>query len=77
LILAGGKDHWFPAELCVEYVSKLQPQHDINLKVFADAYHGFDLIGIDTIDGGYTVRYNPEADAEARKMSREFLEKWL
>jgi dienelactone hydrolase len=77
LILAGGKDQWFPAEFCVEYVNKLQPQHDVTLKVFADAHHGFDLIGIDTVDGGYTVRYNAEASAEANEMSREFLEKWL
>ena len=77
LILAGDKDDWFPVEFCVQYVNKLQSQHDITLKVFADAYHGFDLTGLDTVDGGYIVRYNAEAAAEASEMSREFLVKWL
>ena len=77
LILAGGKDDWFPAEFCVQYVNRLKSHHDITLKVFADAYHGFDLTGLDIVEGGYTVRYNAEAAAEASKLSREFLEEKL
>jgi dienelactone hydrolase len=77
LILTGDMDQWFPAVLCEQYLDKLQPQHEISMKVFAGAYHGFDIVGIDTIDTGYIVRYNQKAADEAFRMSREFLEEWL
>ena len=77
LILTGDMDQWTPAVLCEQYLEKLQPQHEISMKVFAGAYHGFDIVGLDTIDTGYIVRYNQKAAAEAFRMSREFLEKWL
>ena len=47
------------------------------MKVFAGAYHGFDIVGLDTIDTGYIVRYNQKAADEAFRMSREFSEEWL
>jgi dienelactone hydrolase len=77
LILSGSEDSQIPAELCEQYVDKLQPEHEITLKVFAGAHHLFDHPGIDTIDAGYIIRSNPEAAAEASQMSREFLEEWL
>ena len=73
LILSGSEDSWTPAELCEEYVDKLQPQHEITLKVFAGAHHAFDHPGID-MDTGHIVRSNPQAAAQASKMSREFLQ---
>ncbi len=77
LILTGNEDNWTPAELCVQYVDKLQPQHEITLKVFADAHHAFDHPGIDAIDAGYIIRSNPKAADQANQMSREFLEERL
>lgn len=77
LILTGDMDQWTPAVLCEPYLDKLQPQHEISMKVFAGAYHGFDIVGVDTIDTGYIVRYNQKAADEAFRMSREFLEEWL
>jgi dienelactone hydrolase len=47
------------------------------MKVFAGAYHGFDLDGLDIVEAGYIVRFNPEAATEASDLTREFLEKWL
>jgi dienelactone hydrolase len=52
-------------------------QNEISLKVFADAYHAFDHPGIDIVELGYIVRSNPEAAAEARQITREFLDEWL
>jgi dienelactone hydrolase len=77
LILTGDKDSWTPAEFCAQYVGKLQPQHEISLKVFAGAYHAFDHPGIDIVELGYIVRSDPEAAAEASQIAREFLEEWL
>ena len=77
LILTGDMDQWFPAVLCEQYLDKLQPQHEISMKVFAGAYHGFDIVGLDTIDTGHIVRYNQKAADEAFRMSHEFLEERL
>jgi dienelactone hydrolase len=77
LILTGDMDQWNPAVLCEQYLDKLQPQHEISMKVFAGAYHAFDIVGLDTIDTGYIVRYNQKAADEAFRMSREFLEERL
>ena len=77
LILTGDKDSWTPAELCEEYVGKLDSQYEIKLKVFAGAYHAFDHPGIDIVELGYIVRSNPEAAAEASQIAHEFLEEWL
>ena len=77
LILTGDKDQWFPAVICEQYLDKLQPQHEIRMKVFAGAYHGFDIVGLDTIDTGHIVRYNQKAADEAFRMSRKFLEERL
>ena len=79
LILSGDMDQWTPSVICEQYLDKQkqQPQHDISLKVFAGAYHGFDIVGIDTIDTGHIVRYNQRAADEAFQMTRKFLEEWL
>ena len=77
LILAGEMDTWNPAEPCAQYVANVQPQQNINLRVFADAYHGFDLVGLDIVEVGHIVRYNPEAAAETVEMTRRFLEERL
>ena len=77
LILAGEKDTWNPAEPCTRYANKVQPQQNISLKVFTDAHHGFDLVGLDIIEVGHVVRYNSEAAAETIEMTRRFLEERL
>ncbi|MFT5220541.1 MAG: dienelactone hydrolase [Planctomycetota bacterium] len=75
--MTGDKDSWTPAELCEQYVEKLHSQNEIQLKVFAGAYHAFDHPGIDIVELGYVVRSNPEAAAEASQVTQEFLQKWL
>lgn len=77
LILSGSEDNWTPAVLCEQYVDKLRPRHEITLKVIEGAYHGFDLQGVDGIDAGHIVRYNPKAAAEAIELSRKFLQERL
>lgn len=77
LILTGSEDSWTPAVFCAQYVAKLQPQHEISLKVFAGAHHAFDHPGIDTIDLGYVIRTDPKAAVEASELSRKFLQQHL
>ena len=73
LILIGDKDNWTPASWCVRYLDELQPPHDVTLKVFPGAHHVFDLEGIDGEELGLTIRYHPQAAAEAIEMIRKFL----
>ncbi len=77
LILTGDKDSWAPAELCAQYVDELRSKNEIELKVFAGAYHAFDHPGIDLVELGYIVRSHPEAAAEASRITRDFLEERL
>jgi dienelactone hydrolase len=77
LILAGEMDTWHPAKSCAQYVAKVQPQQNINLRVFAEAYHGFDLVGLDIVEVGHIVRFSPEAAAETIELTRKFLEERL
>ena len=76
MILTGDKDSWTPMELCEQYADKLHSENEIELKVFAGAYHAFDHPGID-IDTGHIVRSHPEAASEASQIAREFLQKRL
>jgi dienelactone hydrolase len=74
LILAGEKDQWHPVGSCRQYVAGLKLRQEITLRVFEDAHHGFDLVGLDMVESGYIVRYHPEAAAETIEMTRAFLE---
>lgn len=75
LILIGSDDNWNPADQCRAYMSKLQPPHEVILEVFPGAHHVFDHPGIDIVELGHIVRSNPEATAQAVRMTRELLSK--
>ena len=77
LVLIGSEDNWTPADQCVAYLDKLQPPHEMTLKVFPGAHHAFDHPGIDIVEFGHTVRSDPEAAAQAIRMTREFLSERL
>ncbi|HRT61956.1 MAG TPA: dienelactone hydrolase family protein [Syntrophales bacterium] len=82
LILIGGSDSWTPAARCTE---NLPPEDkrtsEVVIKVYPGAYHGFDAEGADTYVRGVTdvhrVAYNAEAAADANRMVKEYLEKYL
>jgi len=77
LILIGDEDTWTPANECIRHMDRLQHPHEMTLKVFPGAYHLFDHPGIDIVEMGHTVRSDPEAAAQAIRMTREFLSKTL
>ena len=78
LVLIGSADHWGTwAEDCVRYLDRLPPPHEMTLKVFPGAHHVFDHPGLDFEDNGLIVRSDPEAAAEAIRMTREFLSERL
>ena len=77
LIMTGGSDLWTPAELCAQYAQRMEPRPEVELRVFAGAYHLFDHPGIDAVDSGYIIRSDPKAAAEAAEVARGFFATWL
>lgn len=73
LILIGSEDNWTPLDQCEEYMTRLQPPHEVVLEVFDGAHHAFDHPGIDSVELGHIVRTDSEAAAQAVQMTREFL----
>jgi dienelactone hydrolase len=81
LILIGEKDDWTLAGMCTMQMHPVQTGHEVILKIYPDAYHGFDGEGLDMVaaghDGGHRILYNPAAAADANIRVREFLAKHL
>jgi dienelactone hydrolase len=77
LILIGDKDYWTPANSCFMRTRPGQTGHEVVLKIYPDATHGFDMEGIDMTFLGYRILYNPAAAADAIIQVKEFLTKHL
>ena len=77
LILIGGKDDWCPASSCKQFLTPRDSQHEINLKIYENAYHCFDFEGLDTLYEGHELKYNPEATKDAVAKVQGFLSKYL
>ncbi len=77
LILMGAKDDWTPAPRCKETVSKAKSDHDVDLKIYPEAYHVFDLEGIDQQRLGHISRYNADAASDAIMKVQQFLGQYL
>ena len=80
-ILIGEKDDWTPANLCNRRMLSGQTGHEVILKVYPNAYHGFDGEGLDMVatdhDGGHRMLYNPVAAADAIIQVKTFLTKHM
>ena len=73
LTLIGAKDDWTPASRCEETLSKAKSDYEIDLKIYPEAYHWFDLEGIDQQMLGHTLRYNADAASDAIMKVQQFL----
>jgi dienelactone hydrolase len=79
LIVTGRKD-----EICkAEAAEMLKAQHEgrpgepeFSVTIYPNAYHAFDLEGIDLQMNGQHFRYDPEAAADAILRTREFLSRY-
>ena len=81
LILIGESDDWTPASQCVSAMPKQKTSHEIALKVYPGAYHGFDMLGaninVQGSTGAHHLQYQPEAEADAIIQVKAFFEKYL
>lgn len=73
LTLIGAKDDWTPASRCKETLSKVKSDYTVDLKIYPEAYHWFDLEGIDQQMLGHTLRYNSDAASDAIMKVQQFL----
>ncbi len=80
LILIGELDDWTPVSRCQRLTKRWLKRgtgHELVLKVYPGAYHGFDAKGVDRKIMGHRVKYDPAAAAEAITRVKEFLVKHL
>jgi len=77
LILIGELDDWTPAGECQFRMPSGNTTLEIILKVYPQAYHAFDLEGLDTYKEGHRLLYNQAAANDAIEKVREFFAKHL
>lgn len=82
LILIGDADDETPASLCTAKADELQKVgRPVSVKVYHGATHAFDSSDLGNRvfrnPRGYVYRYDPQATADAAKVSAEFLEKHI
>jgi dienelactone hydrolase len=77
LILIGELDDWTPAGMCQLNMPSGKMTHETTLKVYPQAYHGFDFEGMNTSKEGHRLRYDPAATADAVEQVKIFLRRYL
>ncbi len=77
LILIGELDDFSPVAICVERMPQKKPRHEVILKVYPGAYHGFDAEGLNTEYMGHRLQYNPAAAADSIIQVKAFLAKHM
>ena len=77
LILIGASDDWTPANLCQSMHIVNKNNHSFDLKIYQDAYHTFDIKGVDENYFGHRVKYHPHAASDSIRQVRAFLQQRL
>ncbi len=77
LILIGELDDLSPVATCRERMPKKKTQHEVIFKVYPGAYHGFDMVGVNTKYMDHRIQYNPAAAADSIVQVKAFLAKHI
>ncbi len=77
LILIGELDDFSQAGTCEERMPKKKSRHEVILKVYPGAYHGFDAEGVNTEYMDHRIQYNPAAAADSIVQVKAFLAKHM
>jgi len=78
LILTGELDDCYQVQECIDKVlEKTKIGHEVVLKIYPKAHHGFDIIGLNRIYYGHQIKYNRDAAANAQVQVKDFLAKYL
>jgi len=77
LILIGELDDFSPVATCMERMPQKKTLHEVILKVYPGAYHGFDAEGVKTEYMDHRIQYNPAAAADSIVQVKAFLAKHM
>ncbi len=77
LILIGELDDLSPVATCRERMPKKKTRHEVILKVYPGAYHGFDEEGVNTEYMEHRIQCNPAAAADSIVQVKAFLSKHM
>ena len=80
LVLIGSRDDWTPTDTCESMKkiwSKKGVSHELILKIYSGAYHGFDTEGLDETYRGHRMKYDPKAASDAIMQVKDFFERHL
>ena len=77
MVLIGEKDDWTPAGMCRHLDARPRGRHEATFVFYPDAYHFFDIPGIDNTYMGHRQLYDGKAAEDARVKVRNFLSKYL
>jgi dienelactone hydrolase len=77
LILIGELDDLSPAATCRERMPQKKTNHEVILKVYPGAYHGFDVEGVKTEYLGHYIQYSPAAAEDSIAQVKAFLAKHM
>ena len=75
LILIGGRDDWTPADYCKQMLITEPNDYSLDIIVYPDAYHSFDVPSANGTYYGHTLRYDKEAAEDSGMRVRAFLSK--
>ncbi len=77
LILIGALDDFSPVATCEQRMPKKKTRHEVILKVYPGAYHGFDVEGESTEYMDHRLQYDPSATADSIAQVKAFLAKYM
>jgi dienelactone hydrolase len=77
MVLIGEKDDWAPASACHHMDGRPRGQHEATFVFYPNAYHFFDIPGINNTYMGHRQVYDSEAAADSRDKVKRFLAKYL
>jgi dienelactone hydrolase len=78
IIFAAGKDDWTPSPVCEEAKKRERPPgEEIELIIYPDAYHGFDLQLPMRKFKRHAMAYDEQATADSRKRLQAFFVRYL
>ncbi|MBC6413350.1 MAG: dienelactone hydrolase family protein [Chromatiales bacterium] len=73
LILIGGRDDWTPAEYCTQTVVTTAGDYELDIVVYPDAYHSFDVPSARGFYYGHFLLYDKAAATDSGRRVRDFL----
>jgi len=73
LILIGGRDDWTPADYCKQMIITEANDYNLDIVVYPDAYHSFDVPSANGTYYGHTLLYDKDVAKDSGLRVKKFL----